>query len=143
MLVAGEGLSWGWQLLSTILAPVPRSFWPAKGLPTGSIAAANMGYPMVNISAPLPSEMLIDFGSIGVFVGGLIVGYLLTRLDFFYKTSSKRGGLRFYLLYGGVVSYLIILSRGPLLGVIAPIALFFGLSYIITMQGFSRDVRRR
>jgi hypothetical protein len=137
LLVARDGNSWGWQLLSALLAFVPRSVWPDKGLPTGSLAADAAGYSFLNISMPLPSEFYVDFGMVGVAAGGLIVGIFLTRMDMRYNSFRKNRDLWTSLFIGGICGYLVILSRGTLLGVISPIGIYFMFSFILTRSPFS------
>lgn len=134
LLVGWTGVRWGWQLLSSLLFFVPRSMWSGKGMPSGAEGADYVGYPFNNISAPLPSEFYIDFGFTGCIVGGMLVGYLITRIDDGF--AGHRFDLRYYLLVGGAVGYMVILLRGPLLGVIAPVVAQFSLAFISTITPF-------
>jgi lipid-A-disaccharide synthase-like uncharacterized protein len=143
VLINGTGYRLGWQLLSALFAVVPRSVWPAKGLPTGTEAADYAGYAMVNISSPLPSELLVDFGVFGVLAGAVLFTYLLTKSDQIYVLSRDRANLRSIFVFGGIAGYIVIVLRGALLGIIAPIALYFILTFILTAPPFKRVVTLR
>lgn len=139
--VDGTGLRWGWQLLSAVLFLVPRQIWPDKGMPTGSIGADYVGYPFNNISAPLPTEFYIDFGFVGCIIGGFLIGYYITRID--QSFSRSRLTLRYYLLIGSIAGFEVILSRGPLLGVIGPVVAQLALIYVSTITPFLSTVGPR
>lgn len=137
-LVDDKGLRFGWHMLSAALVVIPRSVWPDKALPTGQEAADNAGYLYNNISAPLPSELLIDFGILGVAVGALIGGYLLSRFD--VRRIGEGKSLWTVLICGGLAGLIIIILRGSLLAVSGPIGSYFFLSFLTL--GLSARSRR-
>ena len=75
-----NGLSYGKQLLSSVLFFVPRSIWDGKSQPTGRVLAENLGYSFYNLSAPIWSEFYVDFSFFGLlffmyFYGRMIRGF--------------------------------------------------------------------
>lgn len=119
--VADRGMQNGRQILSSILFFVPRAIWPGKGEPTGSITAEAAGYAFTNISQPLPSEFYVDFAMPGVIIGGLLVGFALSRIDRWIDANWD-GGPAARVIAGLVVAYSIIVYRGALLGIISAVS---------------------
>lgn len=127
LLVKKDGLSYGWHLLSSLLTFVPRNLWPTKALATGWAAGEAMGFDFVNLSAPLPAEIYVDFGLGGLLVLPFLIGVVITMFD----RNAQRAALlqtpvTVRLFYGGLIGYAVIVCRGSLLGVLAPIYLYFG-----------------
>ena len=119
------GFKLGVNLLSALLFFVPRQYWEGKGRGTGGDAAEWYGYDFTNISAPLPSEFYVDFGVLGVLVGGALLGYILAKVDGAIREARRSNDQLRLLHYSVVVGYLFIILRGSLLGVVAP----FGFTY--------------
>ncbi|WP_448658012.1 hypothetical protein ACPVPU_11155 [Sphingomonas sp. CJ99] len=136
-----EGYQWGLQLLSAIFFFVPRLIWPSKADPTGAVAADLAGYKFVNVSMPLPAEFYVDFGIGGVVAGGLVVGWILCRIDHFIN-ANWHANAKGRLVAGASVGYAIALYRGTLIGVVAPIAVLAALIWIINGWGFYRRSNR-
>lgn len=123
-----EGIGWGHQLLSAVLFFVPRSVWPDKSPGTGLEGAAYVGYPYVNISAPLPSEFFADFHFVGVVIGAYLFGRVLRLSD---ETFSKRTRLGIFDAYVAgtalAAGFVFIVMRGSLVAVVGPLALSLAL----------------
>jgi hypothetical protein len=127
LLVQKEGLSYGWHLLSSLLAFVPRGLWPTKAFATGQAAGEAMGFTFVNLSAPLPAEIYVDFGVGGLLVLPFLIGVVVTMLDRAAQRAALHGApMTVRLFYGGLIGYAVILCRGSLLAVLAPIYIYFG-----------------
>lgn len=122
------GYTYGNNIASIVFSFVPRAIWPGKSPGLGSDAAANMGYPFINISSPLPAELYIDFGLIGLLVGSVAVGVLLRKGDIVFHRFN--GDLYSKVYLAAWFGFLTIIMRGPLVGVVAPIAMVFLLLYI-------------
>ena len=75
LLVQKDGHSYGWQLLGSLLTFVPRDVWPTKAFATGQAAGEAMGFAFTNLSAPLPAEIYVDFGILGLLVIPFCIGY--------------------------------------------------------------------
>ena len=119
------GLKLGVNLLSALLVFVPREYWEGKSRGTGGEAALWNGYDFINISAPLPSEFYVDFGVLGVLVGGALLGYILAKVDGGIREARRSNDQLRLLHFAVVVGYLFIILRGSLIGVVAP----FGFTY--------------
>lgn len=130
------GFEFGNQILSSIFGFVPRSIWVNKAEPTGSITAAAAGYDYVNISSPLPAELFIDFGYLGLIVFSILFGYFVRYIDQNILFSSKNS-LRF-LLSVFLTSLIVIISRGALLAIINVVYSGVFVFFIIYTLCFSR-----
>jgi oligosaccharide repeat unit polymerase len=130
-MVRNAGLTLGARLLSAIFAFVPREMWPSKQSATGADAASAVGYSFTNISMPLPGEFFADFGWPGVVLGGFFTGWAFARLEAAAETARQQGGTFRLLALGIAVGSTVILVRGSLLGVGAPIALSVGMAFVV------------
>jgi hypothetical protein len=133
-----EGLRLGRQLISAIFVLVPRSIWDTKAPPTGSLASATNGYQFLNISAPIPGEIYIDFGWAGIFLGGIVIGFLVSSLDRLFRQGKERGDAVAILSVALTAGFIAILFRGSLLAAIAPCVLA-----IVTVQAVRLCQSRR
>ena len=125
-----NGHTMGRQILSAALFFVPRSFWKDKGEATGVMVSEDLGWHFTNLSTPIVGELYIDGGLLGVIIGGFLIGHLFRRLDHMYTAAVDYGGITLPRIGIAVLSsIIIILFRGPLLGVIgfclAPIAVVY------------------
>lgn len=112
--IDAEGLQWGRQLLGVVLFWVPRSLWPDKPIDTGVVLAEHRGYYFTNLSSPLWSEFLVDWGWTGLIVGMFFVGYWFRKLDQQAETSLRTTRIP-PVLVCIVPFYLLIVLRGSLL----------------------------
>ena len=110
------GYTFGNQIISSFLSFIPRSLWLNKGEPTGSIAAEAAGYDFLNISSPLPAEFYIDFGYIGLIFFSFSFGWFIRFVD--KKISNYSEKNLSYILSIIVISLIVIVARGPILGVL-------------------------
>lgn len=124
-----RGHSYGNQLASTALFWVPRSLWEGKASPAGELVAGEAGLDFVNLSSPLWFEAYLDFWWLGTIVIMMVAGGLSQRLDR-GLVVSERG------LWGHVApfaaGYIVIMLRGPLLGVIGKFAVGLALMVAVT-----------
>ncbi len=79
--IDNQGPMLGRQLLSAVLFFVPRSFWSWKSPGTGIEAADFVGYPYINISAPMPGELYADFHLFGLILFSCLLGRIVRRVD--------------------------------------------------------------
>ena len=147
MYASEAGFRWGRQIISAVLAFVPRALWHGKSEPTGALGAEYMGYPYLNISAPLPAEFFLDFGWIGVMVGAFIVGRYVRVIDRSGPPAQIGRNLFVLLRYGGVVGFAVIVLRGSLLAIAPPVVTYFGtieiMAFLCTSRLFSLDTKTR
>ena len=87
-----NGHTMGHQMLSAALFFVPRSFWKGKGEATAEMVSADLGWHFTNLSTPIVGELYIDWGFIGVVIGGFLIGHLFRRLDLMYTAAVDYGG---------------------------------------------------
>jgi hypothetical protein len=120
----------GVNLASAILFFVPRTLWPGKSPGTGGEAAIYEGYPMYNISSPLPSEFYIDFGILGVFVLSLFFGLFVRLCDDYFLHFKKTLDLTGQVLVASIAGYLFIILRGSLVGTLGPCALSLAIASV-------------
>ena len=137
-----EGLSFGYRLLGAVLTFVPRSVWSNKPYATGQAAAQSLGLTFTNLSAPIPAEIYIDFGIVGLIVVPFLIGYVGKIFDYAAQRAIlRKAPMATRLVYGGVIGFVVILSRGSLLAVVSPIYLYFGFVSIWRVL-HSRNVRK-
>ncbi|MCQ9163665.1 hypothetical protein [Arthrobacter sp. STN4] len=109
-----KGITWGDQFVGVIFFWVPRIFWPDKAQDTGVLLAEYRGYGFTNLSAPLWSEALINFGLVGLVATFVLLGVLVAGLDVAGARALKDGG--FILIPLAILPfYLLIVLRGSLL----------------------------
>lgn len=114
-----RGHTYGRQLAGSALFFVPRSVWNGKPEDTGVRVGEWMGMNMTNLSAPLWTELWVDFGAPGM-VGALaLIGYAAARTDRRYARAVSRDGPGpgsvLAVTAPLIAGYTFILLRGPLL----------------------------
>lgn len=122
------GLQFGKQLMGVFLFFIPRSLWQNKPQPTGAIAAAYNGYEFTNISSPLPSEIYSDFGIFGLIIISCFIGVLARNIENKIYCARTVNNFPILLICSLMCANSVILMRGSLLAVIAPISLSIILS---------------
>ncbi|WP_017672087.1 hypothetical protein [Blastomonas sp. AAP53] len=145
-LVDREGASFGYQFLGVPLSPVPRSLWQDKPRPTGERAARYVGYNYTNISAPLSSEIFVDFWWWGLILFSPLLGYVSARLDMNAVQRFKQNDVWYVMMTGLLIGFETILLRGSLMSAATPIALAFLLMFfagVIGRSGRHMPMRRR
>lgn len=88
--VNDDGITFGQQLLGCILFFIPRSLWPGKPYGTGYTVTLAQGLSFNNVSAPLIAELFVNFGLIGIIIGGFWAGMLVTQWDKKYWNEKNR-----------------------------------------------------
>ncbi|MFB8206888.1 MULTISPECIES: hypothetical protein [unclassified Streptomyces] len=117
--VGTRGHTYGRQLAGSAFFFVPRAAWSGKPEDTGVRVGQWMGMNMTNLSAPLWTELWVDFGAVGL-VGGLaLTGYGAARTDRRYARAVSRDGPGpgsvLAIAAPLIAGYTFILLRGPLL----------------------------
>lgn len=128
--VERQGYAMGRQLLSTLLFFVPRTIWTTKAVPAGPAAAEASGYDFLIVSMPLYGEFFMDAGLVFVLVGGFAVGIGLSWLDGRLDRARRDRDAFAALWICAYVGLSIMIYRGSLQSMMAPIVSFlfmFGL----------------
>lgn len=128
--LAANGVTYGEQLLGPLLFWVPRSVWPGKPLDTGVLVAEYKGYNFTNLSAPLASELLINFSWIGLVIGMFALGHLLRRLDDRAELQLASVGLP-TVAATVLPFYMLIVYRGSLLQATANLVVLIAASWFV------------
>ncbi|MFF8914808.1 hypothetical protein ACF08M_16175 [Streptomyces sp. NPDC015032] len=135
--------TYGRQLAGSALFFVPRSVWSGKPEDTGVRVGQWMGMNMTNLSAPLWTEIWVDFGAPGMTGAFALIGYAAARTDRRYARAVSRDGPGSVLAIAAplIAGYSFILLRGPLLQAVGKQAIAALCLLLIT--GFrSRSGRR-
>lgn len=117
-----HGLSFGYNLLGSLLFFIPRSIWVSKPLTTGKtignhlIDNFNFGDGQFNnLSNPIVSEGYINFGIVGVLLLSIVLAVIIIKfLKWFRSGSDLKEIIAFYFAV-----HLIFLMRGDLTNGIA------------------------
>ncbi|THA30763.1 hypothetical protein E6R18_19285 [Streptomyces sp. A1277] len=117
--VGTRGHTYGRQLAGSAFFFVPRTAWSGKPEDTGVRVGQWMGMNMTNLSAPLWTELWVDFGAAGVIGGLALTGYGAARTDRRYARAVSRdgpgAGSVLAVAAPLIAGYAFILLRGPLL----------------------------
>ena len=113
--VRAFGLTYGLQLVGAILFFVPRTVWPSKPIGSGhTVFKYFFKSDFTNVSAPLISEGLINFGVVGIVAFALLCGILCKLADdTFWNNQHKVSISR--VLYPPLVFQFFFLLRGDLM----------------------------
>ena len=108
-------ITYGKQLLGTLLFFVPRGIWPGKPIGSGATLAAQQDA-FSNISMPFFAEGYINFGYVGIVLFTVVLAYISAYADKnYWKTKDRnvRSWFRpYYLIMVGAALYIM---RGDLL----------------------------
>jgi hypothetical protein len=120
--VEQSGLQWGSSLLSVMLFFVPRSLWSEKREPLGVLVAQSQDYEFTNLSAPLYGEFFVDFGFLSLVILMFAFGVFAVSMDKLHARDLRLGRMSLgFVLVGLLGGFSIIILRGSLLAIIAPI----------------------
>ena len=139
-------VTYGEQLLGSLLFFVPRVFWPEKPVGSGYELSVRLGYDFSNISMPFLAEGYVNFGLIGVFIFAAFAAVLMARLDMRFSSDAASksvvgysGSIYFYLC--GATFFVL---RGDLLSSTAYVAAGIFSAYLVRVAAqFSRELRWR
>ncbi|MFI1143527.1 hypothetical protein [Streptomyces sp. NPDC020780] len=142
-----QGHTYGRQLAGSALFFVPRTLWSGKPKDTGVRVGEWMGLNMTNLSAPLWTELWVDFGASGMAGGLALVGYAAARTDRRYALAVTRAGPGpgsvLAVAAPLIAGYTFILLRGPLLQAAGKLAIGALCLLLITTFRERRAGRRR
>jgi len=118
------------QLLGPPFFWVPRIVWPDKPYDTGIALALFKGFHFTNLSAPIPAELYVAGGVFAVILGGVLMGWLWTRLDRHLELHGPAGWVG--LVVPVLAVYQFILLRGSLLQATGRLVVILGLLWFAT-----------
>jgi len=129
-------VTYGYQLIGSVLFFVPRSIWADKPWGSGQMLADTIGLYFSNISMPLIGEGYINFGWVGILLFVLILALVTARIDkVFWSISSVAVNTAFPLAYMQMVGLIFFVMRGDLQNGIAytcgVLAALVTLSYLL------------
>lgn len=130
--VQQEGITWGWQLLGSLLFFVPRSMWSGKPVATGHFIYTwleTQGYTVFNKNVAVISaaEGFINFHVPGVIVLAVVIGIISGWLDRRYQTANSNEGIDvFPALFAPAFGVFLLLFRGSLLSPVAYLMMYSG-----------------
>ncbi|CAN7327482.1 hypothetical protein [Knoellia sp. LjRoot47] len=115
--VAEEGHTWGRQFVGALFFFVPRSVWSGKSHDTGVVLGEYLGTNNTNLSAPLWTEIWIDFAPLGLMAAFFVYGYLSAKVDRAFSASvASRDPMSIAAVVVPVVAgYQFIVLRGSML----------------------------
>ncbi|WP_030577696.1 hypothetical protein [Streptomyces anulatus] len=142
-----RGHTYGRQLTGSALFFVPRAVWSGKPEDTGVRVGQWMGLRMTNLSAPLWTELWVDFGATGMAGGMALIGYAAARTDRRYARAVTRAGPGpgsvLAIAAPLIAGYTFILLRGPLLQAAGKLAIAALCLLLISTFREQRAKRRR
>ncbi|MEW2065836.1 hypothetical protein [Streptomyces sp. NPDC007346] len=145
--VDARGHTYGRQLAGSALFFVPRAVWSGKPEDTGVRVGQWMGMRMTNLSAPLWTEIWVDFGATGMIGGMALIGYGAARTDRRYALAVTRAGPGpagvLAIAAPLIAGYTFILLRGPLLQAAGKLAIAALCLLLISTFREQRAARRR
>jgi hypothetical protein len=123
--VQDHGHTDGKFILSAILFPVPRALWSAKEIPASFPVAEYRGYAFTNLSLPFTAELYLEFGTAGMVLIMVAMGWAWQRLDeaWLHTPDSVLGAL-----VPLVATQQLGLIRGPLGAQVPMVGAVLGLS---------------
>ena len=132
--IGERGISFGRQMLGVIFFWIPRSLWHEKPGGTGPMIAEYYNWWFTNVSEPLPAEMIVNFGIIGMVIAAFVCGLALSKFDNVYwikkdiydDLPGKYDSLYFYM-----IGYFLFVYRGALLSAVAYLIPFIVVWYIV------------
>lgn len=144
--ISQHGVSFGHQLLGVILFWIPRAIWRAKPEGSGPVVAKYFGWWFTNVSEPLPAEMIINFGIIGMGITAIICGFIISKLDSRYWKAKRDSELyltKYDSLYFYMIGYFLFLYRGALLSAVAYLVAFVVVWLLIPCARKERKITRQ
>jgi hypothetical protein len=125
--VENHGISYGNQMLGTLMFWVPRNIWNSKPVPSGVVIADYRGYEYTNLSMPLWGEAYMDGGILGVILVFVLYGYFVRVVENLYIENCSQGTSFLNIFVPIYAAYQLFLLRGTLMSAFAyfiPILLF-------------------
>jgi len=101
-------ITYGQQLLGSLLFFIPRALWQNKPINSGSYVANQLNMAWDNISMPYVAEGYLNFGYFGVMIFAIIMSLIFMELDSYVKFRSPlvflSVGIIIFMLRGSFMS---------------------------------------
>lgn len=120
-----EGLTYGRQLVGSILFFIPRFIWSNKPIGSGATIAEKFGWQFTNVSCPFIGEGYINFGVLGVIIFAIVFSFTVTNMEYKYEymiVNEIKNFSIIRILYPYMLGFVFFILRGDLLS---------SLSYVI------------
>jgi len=124
------GVTYGHQLLGALLFFIPRTFWESKPIGSGPTVSEGLGLSFDNISNPLISEGLINFGLPGLFIFAFLFSFATKKLDLHFWSN---GNSIFKILYPFYIGLFFFMMRGDLLSTFS-LTVSFSFAFFIFLR---------
>lgn len=116
LVVMGDLITFGRQLLGVFLFWIPRSVWPDKPIGSGAFIAETEGFYFSNVSCSYFAEGYINFGFLGILVFTILLAYITARLDrYYWDFVSRKKDNYFRVIYLLMIGMLFFILRGDLM----------------------------
>lgn len=111
------GVTYGKQLLGTILFFIPRAFWPQKPGGSGALIIERLAPPYINpnVSCSIIGEGLMNFGFVGVVLFSFVIGKISKAMDDLYWNRMNRVDGCYGYMYPYITLFSLLLFRGDLM----------------------------
>lgn len=128
-----NGIACGRQLLGVFLFFVPSAIWRSKPGGSGALLIRDeFGNDVAaNVSCPFIGEGYLNFGIPGVIIFGLFLGFLIKKLDNYYKSVNQEKEYFVFSPYLFTIFLTFFILRGDLLSGFAYLCGFIATGYII------------
>lgn len=143
-----DQITWGNQLLGSVLFFVPRAIWTNKPIGSGDLVGDYYNLGFVNFSEALPAEGYINFGVPGVVLFAIGFGWLCGWADFAYwrQMDTRPDTVRpttLQLAYVFMVGLVIYLMRGSLIAAMPDVVSFTAGAWLVVRVAYPDLLRRR
>jgi oligosaccharide repeat unit polymerase len=133
-------ITFGYQLIGTLLFFIPRSVWQSKPIGSGGYVAELNQLSFTNISFNFYAEGFINFGYFGIILFSIILGLIIRHVESNKRILETNRYKQFNsIVYIILTPYLLFILRGDLM---SSISFFFGiLSALILVYFIQKNTK--
>lgn len=141
-ILANDIISYGYQLLGSILFWVPRSIWPTKPVGSGAFLSEEVNLDWSNISCCFFAEGYINFGFLGILIFTIFISWFCASFDKTYwdiNMPNNKNNCFFELIYFLLLGLTFFIMRGDLMSSFAfTLGFIFSVLFIYYLLVFIR-----